>query len=332
MENKLSPFFSIIIPCYNAVSFVDRTLQALERQTFPDFEVILVDDCSTDNTYERCKCWAASSILPVTLLRNSKNSGPGASRKLGLQHARGKFIGFCDSDDWYEPDLLELVHSKIQTEEADLVFFDFYRCFSDNQKVKGGSLHNFSKCNAKEDFIALATDSLWALSVKKTLFEKVPMVDLYNAEDVVIVPLLMAEAERVSFLDLPLYNYFYRLQSLSTHANERVVDNFLKAYSFLIAHKKKGYDAAFEFLCVKLVIYGVFYNAIRCGMKRKYLRKILDDFEKNYPNWYQNLYRTYLPKRKRFWMFCVNHNCFFMLYLYCKLQSIYLQSQFPKFS
>lgn len=331
MKNNSAPFFSIIIPCYNAASFVNKALHALELQTFSDFEIILVDDCSTDNTYEYCRRWAENSTLLVTLLRNKENSGPGASRSWGLQHAKGRFVGFCDSDDWYEPDLLELAYSKIQSEKAELVFFDFYRCFSDNHRMKVGSLSNFCKCKKKEDFIALSTDSLCSLLIKKTLLEKVPMANLYNAEDVVTVPLFVAEAERISFLNRPLYNYQYRLCSLSTHSNKRVVNNFLKAYSFLVAHKKQEYDAAFEFHCIKLVIYGAFYNAIRCGMKRKILRRMLDNFEKYHSNWRQNPFLKYLPKRKRFWMFCINHNCFSVLHIYCKLHSIYLQLRLKKF-
>lgn len=326
MNNTSFPFFSIIIPCYNAATVIEKALHSLELQTFFDFEVILVDDCSTDNTYEYCTRKVISCNLHITLLKNEINCGPGVSRNKGLQYARGKYVGFCDSDDWYEPDLLKLVYEKIKTEQSDIVFFDSYRCFSDNNKKQIGNLSQFSHCKSKEDFVALSTDSLWSLIAKRDVFDKVSIANLYNAEDVVTVPLLIAEAKYISYINLPLYNYQYRLQSLSTHVDQRVVENFLAAYSFLTNHRKAEYGVAFECLCVKLMLYGVFYNAIRCGMNRKFLKEQLDEFLKKYPDWYKNRYIKYFPLRKKFWMFCVKKEWFIVLRLYCMLQRIYLQN------
>lgn len=326
MNNIGFPFFSIIIPCYNAVAVIDKALQSLELQTFCDLEVILVDDCSTDNTYEYCERKIASYNLNIILLRNEVNSGPGVSRNKGLQHARGKYVGFCDSDDWYGFNLLELVYKKIAEEESDIIFFDAYRCFSENNRKQIGNLSQYCYCKNKEDFVALSTDSLWSLIAKRDIFQKVSIANLYNAEDVVTVPLLIIEAKRISYINLPLYNYQYRLQSLSTFANQRVVNNFLEAYSFLTNHWKAEYDDAFECLCIKLVLYGVFYNAVRSGVKREFLNKQLDEFQKNYPDWYKNRYMKYFPMRKKIWMFLVKNRWFLALYLYCVLQKIYLRS------
>ena len=103
---------SVIIPCYQAAAYIEKALRALEQQTFQDFDVILVDDCSADNTAEVIRAFAESSSLNITLLRNEVNSGPGASRNRAIAHSQAEFLCFCDSDDWYEPDYLQCMYKK----------------------------------------------------------------------------------------------------------------------------------------------------------------------------------------------------------------------------
>ena len=92
-----SPFFSVIIPTYNREATVRDTLQSIERQVFRDFEVIVVDDGSTDGTVE-----IAESFSFVRVIRQ-QNSGPGVARNTGVKTATGQYIAFLDSDDVWFP-------------------------------------------------------------------------------------------------------------------------------------------------------------------------------------------------------------------------------------
>ena len=89
-----SPIFSIVIPCYNSWRYMERGLHFLEKQTFIDFEVIFVDDCSTDDTYCQLEKYQQQSILSIRIIRNIKNSGPGESRNYGIKMAKGDYIAF----------------------------------------------------------------------------------------------------------------------------------------------------------------------------------------------------------------------------------------------
>lgn len=93
---------SVIIPCYNAAAYIDRCFKALENQTYKDFDVIVVDDCSTDNSIEIIEKYRATSKLTITIMKNDINSGPAASRNKGIRKSTAEYITFCDSDDWYE--------------------------------------------------------------------------------------------------------------------------------------------------------------------------------------------------------------------------------------
>ncbi|HXQ73880.1 MAG TPA: glycosyltransferase family A protein [Pyrinomonadaceae bacterium] len=98
------PLFSVIIPTFNRAEFLKQTLESVWRQTFTDYEVIVVDDGSTDET----AAWlseVASKIKPI----RQENSGPGAARNKGAEHARGEYLAFLDSDDLWFPWTLETV-------------------------------------------------------------------------------------------------------------------------------------------------------------------------------------------------------------------------------
>lgn len=117
MKN-VRPFFSLIMPVYNAEKFLDKSIDSVLEQTFKDFELILVDDCSKDDSYEFCNKYALNDNR-VKLLKNESNSGASKTRNNGIDQAIGRYIGFVDADDWLELDLLEIVHKELMSTNCD---------------------------------------------------------------------------------------------------------------------------------------------------------------------------------------------------------------------
>ena len=101
----MEPVVSVIIPVYNAEHYLERCLESIQRQSFRDFELILVDDGSADRSPEICREYQARDSR-VQVLRQ-QNAGPGAARNTGLDAARGEYVTFVDSDDFAEPCMLE---------------------------------------------------------------------------------------------------------------------------------------------------------------------------------------------------------------------------------
>ena len=111
MSKKENPLVSVIIPMYNAEEYIEECLQNLLNQTLKNFEVIVVDDCSTDKSLE-----VAEKMIPAFNEKNlklvtltlSQNSGcPGIPRNVAMEHAKGKYIYFMDSDDFLDETALE---------------------------------------------------------------------------------------------------------------------------------------------------------------------------------------------------------------------------------
>ena len=115
------PKFSIITPSYNSWQFMSKYWTSLEQQTFQDFEVIVVDDCSKDDTFEKLKAYVKSSPLNIKLLQNSENHGPGYTRNRGMKEATGEWLTFADSDDSMDIHLLEKAEAVISTNDRAAV-------------------------------------------------------------------------------------------------------------------------------------------------------------------------------------------------------------------
>lgn len=101
-----SPLVSIIIPVYNAAATISGTVHSVLRQTYPHFEIILVDDASSDNSLE-CITAIAAQHKAITIITLARNGGPGVARNKGIERAKGKYIAFLDADDRWFPEKLE---------------------------------------------------------------------------------------------------------------------------------------------------------------------------------------------------------------------------------
>ena len=93
-------FFTIIVPVYNSEKFIKRCISSILNQNFFDYEIIIINDCSTDASNRICKKFRQDNLNKIKLIKNEKNLGAGQSRNLGLKYASGRYIIFLDSDDY----------------------------------------------------------------------------------------------------------------------------------------------------------------------------------------------------------------------------------------
>lgn len=138
---------SIITPCYNSSKFLEKTVQSVLNQKFTDWEWLITDDCSSDDSVEIIK---NINDPRITLTIAKKNGGAGHARNLSLEKATGKFITFLDADDYWEPNFLEEMVSFMKREKAELAYSNYARCdenlnpkiadFEANQEVNFNNL------------------------------------------------------------------------------------------------------------------------------------------------------------------------------------------------
>lgn len=128
-----NPFISIIVPVYNVEKYLNQCVDSVLNQTFKNFELILVDDGSKDGSPNICDKYLKKDSRVIVI--HQKNGGQVKARKAGLEIAKGEYLFFVDSDDWLEFDALEVACKSAVDNDADIVTFDGYFCYSNGRKL-----------------------------------------------------------------------------------------------------------------------------------------------------------------------------------------------------
>lgn len=127
------PKVSVVVPVYNAMPFLPFCIDSILAQTFPDLEIILVDDGSTDGSPSLCDKYAAKDTRIICI--HQKNTGAAAARNTGLSLATGEFITFVDSDDWIDPDMYETMVMVAEKRNCDLVICDCLKEYRNTRQI-----------------------------------------------------------------------------------------------------------------------------------------------------------------------------------------------------
>jgi glycosyltransferase involved in cell wall biosynthesis len=176
--------FSVIIPTYNRYDFVLRTLASVRGQSFSDYEVIIVDDGSTDDSFEKLQ----SETDRVTVLRQSRNRGPGVARNRGASVANGAYLAFLDSDDLWFPWTLEIYQEVISTHLSPSFVVGRPYVFSHIQELDG-AVFGLTTVEMFADYLASGDQWRWwgasSFVIRRDVFGSMGgfAEDLVNGED-----------------------------------------------------------------------------------------------------------------------------------------------------
>lgn len=304
---------------------MDRCLTALKNQTYKDFEVIIIDDCSIDNSHTKLLEYKASSKFKMKVFKNQKNIGPGETRNFGIENATGEWLAFCDSDDWYSGNFLERMLSKACNVNADIVMCDNNYAFSDGSITRCNNMSCFKERALKQEYVAFAESSLWSLLIKRHLFENIRIPKLYNGEDVAVVPQLLAKAAVITHIKEPLYNYLVRGDSISSLPSPKVYKSMLEAFDIIQQAIEDDYPQECEYIGIRTVLYGATLNAFKAGVDSRTLNEFLGNFYSNYPSWNKNLYLRGIGRAKKIYLQCIRWGLFDANKIYAKLHYAYTQ-------
>lgn len=117
------PFFSVIVPVYNVEKYIDECIESVLKQSYQNFELILVDDGSTDGSGSKCDKFADNNSSCVVF--HKSNEGQLATRRFGIEKAKGEYFVFLDSDDYLELNALECIYKVIINTESDLIIYNY---------------------------------------------------------------------------------------------------------------------------------------------------------------------------------------------------------------
>lgn len=212
------PQISVIVPVYKVEPYLRRCVDSILTQTLPDFELILVDDGSPDNCGKICDEYAELDNRVVVI--HQENGGLSAARNAGLDIARGKYIGFVDSDDYIHPQMYEVLLDILQHYQADVVCCDFLRTTELEQQNKAQPERIYETTGYEviekyyEKYQAVQITTACNKLYKKEIFAGLRYETGRNCEDDLIAFPMYHKAKKVVFVDSVLYYYFQTPNSI----------------------------------------------------------------------------------------------------------------------
>ena len=233
LNSEANPRVSVVIPTYNRAQLVNRAIQSVLDQTYQNFELIVVDDCSTDNTEEGI---SAIGDERVRYIRHDTNKGASASRNTGINASMGELIGFLDSDDEWLPEKLRSQVEVIDSSSSSVgLVYGGYEVVDDEMKRTIQQVYPEKRGYIFEDVLKMngPTNPLTPL-VRRECFEKVGLFDeeMRFGEDWDMW-VRIAEHYEFDFVDQPVGKY-YVSQYQITRDRKRVLESLSK---FQVKHQ-----------------------------------------------------------------------------------------------
>lgn len=308
---------SIIIPVYNVENFISRCLDSLCNQTYPNFEVIMIDDGSTDNSYSIAKCYCEKDKR--FKLFHQENSGQGSARNNGIKKAQGDYLAFVDSDDWVHPEFLEKMLCCAIANEADIVMCGVERVW-ENGIRRRNPISNQKEyiVDNKKEFLLHASFSSVDKIYRKDLLKGIEFAEKIKFEDFVFTPQVLEKASVIVGIPDVLYYYFWNISSTTNKV--KINRDILKAHKKLektdFARNNPEIMSAYF---VRMVIGSLIWALLHDYKNIKEVKSIMQ-----YGKDIHNDLKKYITKENIgsvFWGNLVVHNRFFVAVTYTKLMS-----------
>lgn len=274
----VTPWFSLILPCYNVERYVRRCVQSILLQEFSDYEIILVNDGSTDQTPMCCNELAEKH--PCIRVLHKENGGLSSARNAGMDAANGKYIWFIDSDDWIEPGALTQLYQACCDGEPEVVKFAYYRVEEKKRfiplNVEAGLYQGQTQLEVFRRRVFCEAGryclSAWSHAYKRCFLEKYQLQfvseRIVGSEDYLFNLQALLHARSLRVILSALYAYEMRMGSLTQTYKPDLMDRYSELYRRL----KQYYQAAGANRTVVRLIdrFFVWHLAIGTGLTQEY--------------------------------------------------------------
>ena len=246
-NGKSNPHVSVIIPVYNSETYIDKCLQSLINQTLSGIEIILVDDASTDGSLETLRNYERQFPGKISVIHSTVNQRQGGARNLGIEKAKGEYIGFVDSDDWVAPEMYELLYYEAIKNDSDVCYCRRQQ-ISENGNIDSDDAAYFFPVGEVTDekrkqMLVRHLTFVQRYIYKRSLFveHNIRFPEKLYYEDILIDPLIIPIITHISAVNQPLYNYFIHSGSTVTTINDtKYRDKFTVGQLIMDEYKKRG--------------------------------------------------------------------------------------------
>lgn len=285
---------SIIVPIYNVEKYLTKCLDSLVNQTFLDYEIILVDDGSTDQSLIIANTYKEKYPNKINVYTKI-NGGLSDARNYGINHAKGEYLAFVDSDDYVETTMFEKMFLNQTKYNSDIVACDMMYVYEDGtQNVSTAG--DFEIGNAKENlFMIDINNSACNKIFKRSLFDEIkfPVGKWY--EDLATIPLVIYEANLISHVKEPLYYYLQRTGSIAHTKNAKMFDIYWAIdYISKYFYRNDDRDKIRPIINNMYIKHGLFLTTLRIKNitnlhdRIEFNKLNIKELESKYPIWFND--------------------------------------------
>ena len=247
---------SIIVPVYNVENYLENCIESILNQTFKDFELILVDDGSTDNSGKICDIYKKKDSRIKVIHKN--NGGLSSARNTGLDIACGKYVGFVDSDDSIHPKMYEVLYNLIEKYKSDISCCNYKYTYDIsnqnheelnlNEVIEMSNIESIEKLYDKDLGVKLVV--AWNKLYHKRLFDNIRYKVGRLHEDEFMAHRILYNSKKITYVDNELYYYLQREGSImSKKSYKRKVDTLLSKSDRMRFCNKVGLTSMSDNIC-----------------------------------------------------------------------------------
>lgn len=240
----MNPKISAVIPLYNAEKYIGACINSILAQTMKEIEIIVVDDCGTDQSVNTVlKMMSAPGGDRIRLVSLEQNSRAGIARNTGLAHAQGEFVIFIDSDDEIAPDMFEAMFKRAVEEGSDVCLCDAAKILPDGKELRMSHPNNSAGIVTKEKRSYLLTHyitAMWTMLLRRSfLLDNDIFFTPEKYEDSFFVPLVYLYTQKISYVKEPYYRYFVRDNSICTTVDDTKYKQKISLFDNLLSVLKQ---------------------------------------------------------------------------------------------
>lgn len=302
---------SIIVPVYNVEKYLERCVQSILNQTYKDYEILLIDDGSTDSSGDICDHLAAE--YEKIRVIHQINQGLSGARNTGIEESKGRYIAFIDSDDFIDKRYLEILFSNLIKYNADVSCCGHYRTedIVPKQENPVGKEYTFENDECAVFYLEKEIPSAWAKLYKRELFSmlRFPVGRIY--EDVAINFKIMMQVDKIVYTDKKLYYYYKNWSSITKQKFTSKTLDLMKAWEEVDEYAKDSTDKIKRLVRFRLnksyfTLLGMiaYYGMDSSDENKKSEKLILEHFRSTYMNLIKS---PFMPLKKKFAVLCLRY-------------------------
>ena len=284
---------SIIIPVYGVANYIIKCIDSIVNQTYDNIEILVINDGTPDNSIKLIKENYHDKRIKIY---NRKNGGQASARNFAIKKATGDYLLFIDGDDFIDKNMVKSMYNEMQSKKVNLVICDYYKYYSDNNKLHINNIPFYDDKNDKCSVICMPGPVCKLFKREIFLKYNIEFLEKKCFEDNAIMPFACAVSGKFAYLKKPYYYYVQREgSSLNKQKYDQKWEDIFDSLEYLYNHFVKydildRYYTELEYIYIEYLLHAANLRFIDYKEGIKNIKKVATIMKEKFPKWQKNKY------------------------------------------